>query len=402
MHIVNWRRRLGLLGFCALVVLAIVWGFMPQPVPVETAAVVRGPLQVTVEEEGKTRVVDHFVISAPVAGFLRRIELDVGDSVKRGQELLTLDPLRSTVLDPRARAEAQARVRTTQAALKGSQENVVAAAADARYWESQLARVRELHEAGAISDEELNQTEADARRTSANLRSAEFSVEVARSELQAARTTLRHSAAQQSGQPAETVAVHAPISGSVLKVLRESEGVVSRGEPLLEIGNPRLLEVEVELLSADAVRAGPGTRVILERWGGEGPLEARVRVVEPFGFTKISALGVEEQRVLVIADIVSPPEEWEKLGDGYRVETKFILWEEDEVLQVPSSALFRRGDQWAVFVVDGEFARLRNVQLGRRSGLTAQILSGVEAGELVITHPDDSVEAGVRVSRRTP
>ena len=402
MHIVKWRRRLGLLGFCALVVLAIVWGFMPQPVPVETAAVVRGPLQVTVEEEGKTRVVDHFVISAPVAGFLRRVELDVGDSVKRGQELLTLDPLRSTVLDPRARAQAQASVTTTQAALKGAQENVVAAAADARYWESQLARVRELHEAGAISDEELNQTEADARRTSANLRSAEFSVEVARSELQAARTTLRHSAAQQSGQPAETVAVHAPISGSVLKVLRESEGVVSRGEPLLEIGNPRLLEVQVELLSADAVRAGPGTRVILERWGGEGPLEARVRVVEPFGFTKISALGVEEQRVLVIADIVSPPEEWEKLGDGYRVETKFILWEEDEVLQVPSSALFRRGDQWAVFVVDGEFARLRNVQLGRRSGLTAQILSGVEAGELVITHPDDSVEAGVRVSQCTP
>ena len=402
MHIVNWRRRLGLLGFCALVVLAIVWGFMPQPVPVETAAVVRGPLQVTVEEEGKTRVVDHFVISAPVAGFLRRVELDVGDSVKRGQELLTLDPLRSTVLDPRARAEAQARVTTTQAALKGAQENVVAAAADARYWEAQLARVRELHEAGTISDEELNQTEADARRTGANLRSAEFSVEVARSELQVARTTLRHSAAQQSGQPAETVAVHAPISGSVLKVLRESEGVVSRGEPLLEIGNPRLLEVEVELLSADAVRAGPGTRVILERWGGEGPLEARVRVVEPFGFTKISALGVEEQRVLVIADIVSPPEEWEKLGDGYRVETKFILWEEDEVLQVPSSALFRRSDQWAVFVVDGEFARLRNVQLGRRSGLTAQILSGVEAGELVITHPDDSIEAGVRVSRRTP
>ena len=402
MHIVKWRRRLGLLGFCALVVLAIVWGFMPQPVPVETAAVVRGPLQVTVEEEGKTRVVDHFVISAPVAGFLRRVELDVGDSVKRGQELLALDPLRSTVLDPRARAEAQARVTTTQAALKGAQENVVAAAADARYWESQLARVRELHEAGTISDEELNQTEADARRTGANLRSAEFSVEVAQSELQAARTTLRHSAAQQSGQPAETVAVHAPISGSVLKVLRESEGVVSRGEPLLEIGNPRLLEVEVELLSADAVRAGPGTRVILERWGGEAPLEARVRVVEPFGFTKISALGVEEQRVLVIADIVSPPEEWEKLGDGYRVETKFILWEEDEVLQVPSSALFRRGDQWAVFVVDGDFARLRNVQLGRRSGLTAQILSGVEAGELVITHPDDSIEAGVRVSRRTP
>ncbi len=396
----KWRRRLGLLVFAAAVIAALVWGFMPKSVLVETQPAVRAPLQVTVEEEGKTRVVDRFVVSAPAAGFARRVELDVGDVVRRGHVLLTLDPLRSTVLDPRARAEAQARVAAAEAALKAAKENVDAAAADASYWKTQLARSRELHESGTISDEELNQAEADSRRTHANLRSAEFSVDVARHDLQAAQTALRHSAAQQAGKPAETVAVHAPVGGSVLKVLHESEGVVNAGDSLLEIGNARHLEVVVELLSADAVRTGPGTRVLLERWGGEHPLEGRVRTVEPFGFTKISALGVEEQRVLVIAGIVSPPQEWERLGDGYRVEAKFVLWEEDNVLQVPSSSLFRRGDEWAVFVVNAEHARLRTVQLGRRSGLTAQVLSGIEAGDLVITHPDDEIEDGLEVQPR--
>ena len=396
----KWRRRLGLLVFAAAVIAALVWGFMPKPVLVETQPAVRAPLQVTVEEEGKTRVVDRFVVSAPTAGFARRAKLDVGDVVRRGQVLLTLDPLRSTVLDPRARAEAQARVAAAEAALKAAKENVDAAAADASYWETQLARSQELHESGTISDEALSQAEADSRRTRANLRSAEFSVDVARHDLQAAQTALRHSAAQQSGKPAETVAVHAPVGGSVLKVLHESEGVVAAGEALLEIGNSRHLEVVVELLSADAVRTGPGTRVLLERWGGERPLEGRVRLVEPFGFTKISALGVEEQRVLVISDIVSPPEEWERLGDGYRVESKFVLWEEDNVLQVPSSSLFRRGEEWAVFVVNSAHVQLRTVELGRRSGLTAQVLTGIEEGDLVITHPDDEIEDGLEVQPR--
>ena len=396
----KWRRRLGLLVFAAAVIAALVWGFLPKPVLVETQPAVRAPLQVTVEEEGKTRVVDRFVVSAPTAGYSRRVALDVGDVVRRGQVLLTLDPLRSTVLDPRARAEAQARVAAADAALKAAKEKVVAAAADTSYWETQLARSRELHESGTISDEALNQAEADSRRTRANLHSAEFSVDVARHDLEAAQTALRHSAAQQAAKPAETVAVRSPVAGSVLKLLHESEGVINAGEALLEIGNARHLEVVVELLSADAVRTGPGTRVLFERWGGEHPLEGRVRMVEPFGFTKISALGVEEQRVLVIADIVSPPQDWELLGDGYRVEAKFISWEEDNVLQVPSSSLFRRGDEWAVFVVNAEHARLRTVQLGRRSGLTAQVLSGIEAGDLVITHPDDEIEDGLEVQPR--
>ena len=396
----KWRRRLGLPVFAVVVIGALVWGFMPKPVLVETAAAVRAPLQVTVEEEGKTRVVDRFVVSAPVAGFARRVKLKVGDVVRRGQVLLTLDPLRATVLDPRARAGARARVAAAEAALKAAKENVDAAAADASYGEAQLARNRELQRSGTISDELLNQTEADSRRTQANLRSAEASVEVASHDLRAAQTALRHSAAQQAGKPAETVAVRAPVGGSVLKVLKESEGVVNPGEGILEIGNARHLEVVVELLSADAVRTGPGTRVLLERWGGEYPLKGRVRLVEPFGFTKISALGVEEQRVLVVSDIISPSEEWERLGDGYRVEAKFVLWEEDNVLQVPSSSLFRRGEEWAVFVVNTAHVQHRTVEIGRRSGLTAQVLSGIDQGDLVITHPDDSIEDGVEVEPR--
>ena len=396
----KWRRRLGLLVFAAAVIAALVWGFMPKPVLVETQSAVRATLQVTVEEEGKTRVVDRFVVSAPTSGFARRVKLKVGDAVRRGQVLLTLDPLRSTVLDPRARAEAKARVAAAEAALKAAKENVDAAGADASYAETQLTRSRELHESGTIADEVLSQSEADARRTRANLRSAEASVEVAGHDLRASQTALRHSAAQQVEKPAETVAVRAPVGGSVLKVLKESEGVLNAGEGVLEIGNARHLEVVVELLSADAVRTGPGTRVLLERWGGERPLEGRVRLVEPFGFTKISALGVEEQRVLVVSDITSPPEEWERLGDGYRVEAKFVLWEEDGVLQVPSSSLFRRGEEWAVFVVNAAHVQLRTVEIGRRSGLTAQVLSGIDEGDQVITHPDDSIEDGIEVQPR--
>lgn len=396
----QWGGRLGLFGVAAAIVGAIVWGFMPRPVLVDTAQAWRGPMQVSVEEEGKTRVIDGFVISAPVAGFARRIRMDVGDSVAKGKLLLYLDPLRSQVLDPRSRAEASARVSAAQARVSAAKEKVTAAAADARYWEAQLARLRELHAAGTISDDEFQEGEAQAKRMAANLRSAEFSVETAKHELEAARTALRYSAAQPQGRPSEAVAIHSPVAGSVLKVIHESEGVVRAGEALLEIGDPRALEVEVEVLSADAVKLGPGTRTLLERWGGDNPLEARVRRVEPVGFTKISALGVEEQRVLVIVDIVSAPEVWEKLGDGYRVEARFVLWEADDILQIPGNALFRYDGGWAVFVVEDGVARRRPIELGRTNGLVAQILSGIEAGETVVTHPDDAIDDGVEAQPR--
>jgi HlyD family secretion protein len=394
------RRLLAWIALGLLVVTGLVYGFVPRPVAVDLVPVARGPLTVTIEEEGRTRVIDRFILSAPVAGFARRVELDVGDPISRGDRVLILEPLRSDVLDPRRRAEAEARVSGARAALQGAQQRVAAADADAEFTGAELARKERLRADRTISEDELDRARASARAAAATLRSAEFAVDVARHELEAAQTALEYSAALGAGDAPETVSVIAPVSGRVLRLVRESEGVVAAGEPLLEIGDPRALEVEVDVLSADAVKLAPGTRVRLLRWGGAEPLDAVVRVVEPTGFTKISALGVEEQRVLVISDIVSPPEAWERLGDGYRVEAEFILWHDDDVLEIPSSAMFRTGVGWAVYVMEAGRARLRSVQAGRQAGLETQILAGLEPGEQVIIHPSDEVGEGRRVRPR--
>ena len=395
-----WDRHLGLVLLAAVLVAAIGYGFWPRPVAVDVVSVKRAPLQVTVEEEGKTRVVDRFIISAPVPGYMRRIELKVGDSVTREQVLVKIEPLRSVILDPRSRAEAQARVAAAQAALQAAQEDVEAAQAEADYAAAQLQRYRLLVPKGYVSLEALQQAEAAARRTRARRISAEFAVQVAQHELEAARTALRYSVAQGEKKTMETALVQAPVDGRVLKVTRESEGVVQAGEALLEVGDPSSLEVVIDVLSADAVRIAPGTRVLFERWGGGAPLEGSVRRVEPTGFTKISALGVEEQRVLVLADFASPLEQWKRLGDGYRVEARFILWEGQDVLQVPASALFRHREDWAVFVAENGRARLQPIEVGHRSGLAAEVVSPLREGDLVIVHPDDSIEDRARISVR--
>ena len=397
----GWRRLLLLLLFLAATGLLLVWRFMPRPLAVELIQVTRGPLRVSVEEEGKTRVIDRYVVSAPVAGFARRLKLDVGDSVKRGQVVATLDPLRSRVLDPRSRAEAQARVASAEARLKVARENVQAAAADTRYWKSELDRVTQLYQRGVAPRGEQEHAEAEARRTQATENSSKFAVEVARFEVEAAQTALRYSATAGKPSPSEIVPIRSPVAGRVLTIFRESEGVVGAGQSLVEVGNPEALEVESEVLSSDAVKITPGMPVLFGRWGGDGDLQGRVRLVEPVGFTKVSALGVEEQRVLVIADIVSPTETWDRLGHGYRVEASFVLWEGEEVLQLPSSALFRYQDGWAVFLVENEMARRRPVEVGHRSGLKAEILSGLDPGESVIVHPDDALEDGVQVQMRS-
>jgi len=216
--------------------------------------------------------------------------------------------------------------------------------------------------------------------------------------MEAARTALHYAAEPAAAK--EPITVRAPVAGAVLKIPRKSEGVVAAGQALMEIGDPRALEVEVDVLSADAVRLHPGTKVEFERWGGDGKLLGKVRVVEPVGFTKVSALGVEEQRVWVIVDFTSPEMQWQSLGDGYRVEANFILWEDNNVLRVPASALFRDGEGWALFVVQGGKAVKRKVKVGQRNGLNAQIVSGVDAGDKVIVHPDDQVKDGVRVAVR--
>ena len=383
-----------------LIVLLLVWGFWPQPVLVEAVAAKHAPLTVTIEEEGRTRVIDRYVVSAPVDGVACRVQMDVGDPVKQGQVLLGITPLESQVLDPRSRAQAKAQVAAAQSALRAAKEQANAAAAAAQLATTELKRLRPLMQKGLISREAFDKAATEAKTTAAAKRSADFNVEVANYDLEAARTTLQYSAATASGKPAERVPVRAPINGRILKVHHECEGPVRTGEPLLEVGDPSALEVEVDVLSADAVKIKPGMKVLFDRWGGEQPLEGLVRTVEPVGFTKVSALGVEEQRVLIISDFTSPAAQWQRLGDGYRVEAQFILWHADSVLQVPASSLFRYQGGWAVFVVEGNRAKRRNIKVGQRNGLIAQIIEGVEEGETVINHPSDDVEDNRRIKQR--
>ncbi|MGA1875911.1 MAG: efflux RND transporter periplasmic adaptor subunit [bacterium] len=398
----RWRRRIGIVILLLVIILAIGYGFMPRPVTVEIIRVKRGPLRVTVEEEGKTRVIDRYLVSSPVAGLARRIELKVGDPVTRGQVLVVLDPMQPNLLDPRLRAEAEARVAAARAALKAAQEEADSAGAMADFAAKERVRLEKLYRGGYIPQDKWDKAEAEARQTRALQRSAEFAVEVARFELEAARAALQYTADQDTRGRAKSVEVKSATDGRILKVYQESAGVVSTGQPLLEIGDPRFLEVAVDVLSSEAVRIRPGMPVIFEHWGEDDPLEGRVRLVEPYGFTKISALGVEEQRVLVIADIISPPERWAGLGDGYRVEASFILWEEDNVLQIPTSALFRFGEGWAVFVMEGNRARRRQVLVGHWSGLMAEIIDGLAEGEAVIPHPADAIDEGTRLRLRKP
>jgi HlyD family secretion protein len=394
------RRWLIVFTLFAAVVLAIVWTFLPRPVLVDVATVARGPMEVVVEEEGKTRVRDRYVVSAPVAGYVRRIVLEVGDKVEPGQVLAELEPLRPPVLDPRSRAEARARVAAAEAALEAALASARSAEAAAEFAEAELSRARNLHEAGLATREALERAETTARQARARRNEAASAVEVARHDLEAARAALRYSPTSDGSEQRRTVVLRAPAAGRILFLSRKSEGVVGAGEPLVEIGDPGAIEAAIDVLSADAVRIRPGMRVVFDRWGGDVPLEGQVRRVEPGGFTKVSALGVEEQRVLVIADFTAPREYWEPLGDGYRLEARFVLWEGEDVLQVPNGALFRRGDDWAVFAVEGGRARMRSITVGRRSGLAAQILSGLSEGDRVIVHPPDAVSDGVRVRSR--
>lgn len=383
-----------------IIVLLLAWGFWPQPVMVEAQTAKRAPLTITIEEEGRTRVIDRYVIAAPVDGVTCRLQLHVGDEVEQGQQLLSITPMESQVLDPRSRAQASAKVEAAEAALRAAEEQARAASAAAQLANNELARLTPLLKQGVIARDAFDKAQTAAHTASANQRSADFNVEVASYELDAARSVLEYRAASEFDN-VERVAVRSPIDGRILKVDHECAGPVRTGQPLLEVGDPEALEVEVDVLSADAVKIKPGMEVLFDRWGGEGLLEGQVRLVEPVGFTKVSALGVEEQRVLIISDFTSDAEKWQRLGDGYRVEARFILWHQEGVLQVPASSLFRYQDGWALFVVKNGSAVRRSVTVGQRNGLVAQILDGVSEGEEVILHPSDEVVDERRVTVRS-
>ncbi len=413
MNNTNWRKRIGIGAVALAVIAAIVYGFMPQPVRVETQPVTRGPMQVVIEEEGETRVRERYVVTAPVAGYAQRVAWEVGDAVQQGEVLLTLEPMRSDVLDPRRRAEAEARVAAAEARLEAARQEADATSAQAEYAVAEYKRVQGLFDAGSATQQQLDRAAAEARQAEARRTAANHAVDVAQYEVEAARTAIRYAGASSGdgNTPTERVRIPAPIDGRVLSVHHESEGVVRPGQPLLDLGDPQQLEVVIDVLSSDAVQIESGTPVQFERWGGP-PLDGRVRTVEPTGRTKVSALGVEEQRVFVVADITGTSEgeragsdqhenpstgARSRLGDGYRVVARFIVWDGDDVLQVPSSALFRADGGWAVFVDNDGEAEQRAVGIGHRSGLQAEITSGLDEGEPVITHPDDVIDDGTAI-----
>lgn len=395
------RRKIFIISVFLIVIVGVGYGFMPKPVPVDIVKAVRSGMKVIVEEEGKTRVRDRFIISAPVPGYLRRVELKVGDIVNKGQPVATVEPLRSVALDPRSRAEAEAGVAAFLSAKAAADERVRAAAAGADYADKNLERQRKLYESGYISRDIFEQADAETKRAAAGLLAAEASLKTAAAELGRARAALGHSADEGVADRKRNVIIRSPVGGRVLKLQRESEGVVNAGEPLIDIGDPGSLEVKMEVLSADAVMISPGTRVIFERWGGGPPLSGKVRIVEPAAFTKISSLGVEEQRVLAIADITTVSEEWRRLGDGYRVEAKFVIWEGRDILQVPAGGIFRKGEDWYVFVAESGRARLKQIKIGHRNGQTAEVISGIAEGQEVLVHPDDAVRDGARIKPRS-
>ena len=369
----------------------------PKTVVVDVTPLPRGALVVTVDEEGVTRVRDRFVVSAPVAGRVLRIELEAGDVVKRGDAVARVRAEAPPLLDARTRAEAEAAVESARAALGRARADEERARTTFAQAQRELARARELAQGGLSTPQAVDAREAEARASQEALNAAAFAVRAASSELQRAEARLAPSSPDSSGR---VVTVTSPSSGVVLKRVRESESVVPAGDPLLEIGDPRRLEIVSDLLSTDAVRVKPGARAMIEQWGGDRMLDAKVRRVEPSGFTKISALGVEEQRVNVVLDFVNPAEAFAALGDAYRVEVRIVIWETAKALKVPTGALFREGEQWAVYVVEEGRARRTQVQLGHQTGQEAEVLSGLSENARVILHPGDTLVDGTRIKER--
>jgi HlyD family secretion protein len=391
-----WKhaRTVAVVVVVAAIAAVALW---PEATEVDLSRVERGPMQVTIDEEGETRVVERFVVSAPVAGRLQRIELEPGDPVARGTTIVArLTPSAAPLLDPRTRTELSAAVAAAGAAVEQARAERGRAEAVLERARSAFQREQRLADAGAIPLESLEVAQTTLKTAEAAFRAADFGVARAEQELRLARARLQSPAGD--GRMVEIVA---PVDGVVLRRLRESESVVPSGEPLLEIGDPQRLEVVADLLSTDAVRVSAGSPVLIEAWGGGHPLPARVRRVEPSGFMKVSALGVEEQRVNVIIEFTEPETAVRALGDAYRVEVRVVVWKADDVVKVPVGALFRASaGSWAVFVAADGRARLQPVELNHRNGEHGQITNGLAPGQVVVLHPPDTIADGARITER--
>ncbi|MBM3840399.1 MAG: efflux RND transporter periplasmic adaptor subunit [Verrucomicrobia bacterium] len=380
------RRWLPYAG-AVLIVAILVAGLWPQPVPVETARATLGTLRSSIDEEGRTRLKQRYTVSAPVSGQLRRIDLKPGAEVRADETVVAvIDPLPPAMLDARSRSLAEARRDTALASLEKAR-------AAHRFAASELRRFEKLYADKTVPIQELETVQLRESSAAKDKAAAESALRQAEAEL-AEFLPGSDGKPNSSRTPTE---VKSPATGCVLRVVEESARVVTAGVSLLEVGDPKELEVVIEVLSRDGAAILPGARVELDQWGGSEPLQAKVRLVEPSAFTKISALGVEEQRVNVIADLITPAEQRRSLGDNFRVEARIIVWETDQALKVPSGALFRRGPQWAVFVVSEGRARLRPVNVGRASGAETQIVEGLKEGDAVILYPGDRVRDGQHV-----
>jgi HlyD family secretion protein len=386
---------LGLIAGAAM----LVWSLMPRPVPVETAQVSTGRFVATVDEDGKTRVRERYVVSSPLTGHMSRIRLKVGDPVTAEEVVTSILPSPAPFLDPRVRREAEERLGAAEATRERTRAVVERAQAQAAQAKRDYERTRTLVQRGVSTTQALERDGLALQVAERDLRAADFQDHAAEHELDQAKALLARYH-DSPDAPLERWSVKTPVSGVVLKVAQESETIVQPGTPLVEIGDPIDLEIVVDVLSTDAVEIHPGAEVMIERWGGPGVLAGRVRRIEPAAFTKISTLGVEEQRVNVQIDVTSPRESWAGLGDGYRVDARITVFTQDEATLVPTGALFRIGDTWNVYVVTNGRAERRAVAVLRRSGRVTAITSGLTAGDTVIVYPSDRIAPGVRVETR--
>ena len=393
-------RRNGLvIAVAAIAVAAIVYGFWPTPVEVDTAIVERGSFEITVNDDGETRIREKYIVTSPVAGKLQRVELQEGDIIRQGETpLVRIEPRDPDPLDARSQAESEARVRAAEANKQVAEARRVQAEEAAKLARDIYDRSLELIQKDTIAQEEFDRSEHGWRMAEADLRSADFSVQVANFELQLAKAALVHTNPDAVEDLNPVMVIRAPIDGRVLRVFTEDAGVVAPGVQIMELGDPRDLELEIDVLSSAAVRIKPGANVHIEHWGGDGALEGIVRMVEPAAFLKISALGVEEKRVNIIADFREPFEDRQTLGDGYRIEARIVVDTAEEVVKVPAGALFRHNGAWHVYKVETGRAALQHVDVGKSNGEETEIRKGLTPSDVVILHPTDKVAHGVRIA----